>query len=53
MRTLFSSLTAGSLLLLATACSKTEDVVPVAIACRDHNLALGNPSNAVTSSLTN
>lgn len=42
-------LTAGSLLLLATACTKTEDAILAATAGRDNNLALRNPSGAVTS----
>lgn len=48
-------LTTGSLLLLATTCTKTEDATPAATASRDNNLALGNPSGAVasTSSPTN
>jgi len=37
------------LLLLATACAKTEEATPAATAGRDNNLALGNPSGAVTS----
>ncbi|NML67943.1 DNA/RNA non-specific endonuclease [Hymenobacter sp. RP-2-7] len=40
---------AGLLLLLAAACTKTEDATPTAPAGRDDNLALGNPSGAVTS----
>lgn len=38
----------GALLLLATACSKTEDATP-AVDTSNGNLALGNPSGAVTS----
>lgn len=38
----------GALLLLATACSKTEDATP-AVDNSNDNLALGNPSGAVTS----
>jgi endonuclease G len=37
------------LLLLATACSKTEDATPVVDNSND-NLAMGNPSGAVASS---
>jgi endonuclease G len=36
-------------LLLATACSKTEDATPVVDNSND-NLAMGNPSGAVASS---
>jgi len=45
----------AALLLLATACAKTDDVAPPAAPDRDDNLALGNPSGAVasTSSPTN
>jgi endonuclease G len=38
----------GALLLLATACSKTEDATP-AVDNSNDNLALGNPSGAVAS----
>jgi endonuclease G len=40
--------TSIGLLLLAVACTKTEDAAPAATAGRDDNLALGNPSGAVT-----
>ena len=47
--TLLSTRFASLLLLtlLATACSKTEDAIPAADT--NDNLALGNPSGAVTS----
>jgi endonuclease G len=56
MTTLFTRGSAfAALLLLATACAKTDDVAPASAPGRDDNLALGNPSGAVasTSSPTN
>ncbi|TPG59486.1 DNA/RNA non-specific endonuclease [Hymenobacter nivis] len=52
MKHLFTRLSAWALLgLLATACTKTDEVAPTspATATRDNNLALGNPSGATTS----
>ena len=37
------------LALLAVSCAKTDNVTPTAVAGRDDNLALGNPSGAVAS----
>jgi len=49
------AVTLGALLLLATACSKTDSPAPVAIDTSNDNLLMGNPSGAVssTSSPTN
>lgn len=53
MKHLFTRLGAWALLgLLATACTKTDEVAPASTtstASRDNNLALGNPSGATTS----
>jgi endonuclease G len=50
MTTLFTRAGAfAALLLLAAACSKTDDVAPASGPSRDENLALGNPSGATAS----
>lgn len=38
--------------LLAVSCAKTDDATPTTVAGRDDNLALGNPSGAVASTLS-
>jgi len=50
MTTIFTRTCAfAALFLLAAACAKTDDVAPASAPGRDDNLALGNPSGAVTS----